>query len=503
VSDDAALGEVIAGDYRLREVLAVGGSGTVYRAEQLSHGRGVALKLMHAEHPEGDAERQRFSREASVLQELEHPHVVRVVGHGHTGDGIPFLVFPLLEGRTLEERLESEGALDWSETGRLILQVLAALDRAHGLDIVHRDIKPANIFLCPSVIGENVQLLDFGLARAVRGTDMEVTRAGAVVGTPRYMAPEQVRGERVGPTADIYGVGLVLAEMISGSPICTAERELDIYMVHGSDKELPLPIEVLRSPFAAIVRRAVAKPLAVRYRLANQMLADVRAVVDQLGSGTGALPSADMDATYVVDPRGARPLSLPTELSEKLRDAFNAMSQKADADEAPPTLRRAVPAAAETLRMAVEEVPEAAMSMPFLLTRAAHEDGETIRMERPPELEQAASSIGEAPPTLPYRRVEPTPAQAAAAPALAAAPAPAVHVPPAHAHAPPELAPLPMAPPYAPPPPYPPPLAYPPPPAFAELPHASARASGRAKVALVLSALALLALSILYLALSP
>jgi len=281
----SGIGEVIAGNYHLADVIAVGGSGTVYRAlrvgsperaaaERESFGDAVALKLMHAEHPEGDAERMRFSREAAVLQKLEHPNVVRVLDYGHSDGGVPFLVFPLLKGRTLEERIAADGALDWNETGRLALQVLAALDRAHALGIVHRDIKPANIFLTPSMLGEQVQLLDFGLARAVRGgLEVEVTRTGALVGTPRYMAPEQVRGEQVGETADIYSFGLVLAEMLTAKPVCTADRELEIYMTHGSDRALDLPVEVLRSPFATVIRRAVAKPLEVRYRLASQMLA--------------------------------------------------------------------------------------------------------------------------------------------------------------------------------------------------------------------------------------
>ena len=389
----SGIGEVIAANYHLADVIAVGGSGTVYRAERRAFGDTVALKLMHAEHPEGDAERMRFSREAAVLQKLEHPNVVRVLDYGHSESGVPFLVFPLLKGRTLEERIAADGALDWNETGRLALQVLAALDRAHALGIVHRDIKPANIFLTPSMLGEQVQLLDFGLARAVRGgLEVEVTRTGAVVGTPRYMAPEQVRGEQVGQTADIYSFGLVLAEMLTAKPVCTAERELEIYMTHGSDRALDLPVEVLRSPFATVIRRAVAKPLEVRYRLASQMLADVRSIVEMLIAGMGSMPSADMEATFIVNPKAVQPLSVPTEMSEKLRHAFNAMARKADADEPPPTLRQA------------EHLPEALGSVPIMLTQQPLDEVDTMRMERPAAFKQDVRIVGvpEAPTTVPY-----------------------------------------------------------------------------------------------------
>jgi serine/threonine-protein kinase len=251
-AEAARHGEVLAGRYQLMDTIAVGGSGAVYRAAVDSGGH-VAVKVMHAEHPEGDAERRRFGREAQIIQALVHPHVVRVLDYGHTRDGMPFLVFPLLDGNTLDSKLKIAGALPAAEVGRISLQVLSALERAHDEGIAHRDIKPANIFLVPSVLGDNVQILDFGLAKLVfQGDGAEVTRHGALVGTPRYMAPEQVRGEQVSETADIYSFGLVMAEMLLGHPVVTASRELDIYMTHGSDKPLELAEVVLASPFAAI-----------------------------------------------------------------------------------------------------------------------------------------------------------------------------------------------------------------------------------------------------------
>ncbi|HEY4119602.1 MAG TPA: serine/threonine-protein kinase, partial [Byssovorax sp.] len=212
-------GTVVA-SYRIVGTLGVGGSGTVYRAEHVDSGHAVALKVMNAEHLDDATERQRFEREAEVVKKLAHPHVVGLLDYGYADD-LPYLVFPLLEGHTLEQRLNARGKLDWALTARLSVQVLSALEVAHGMGIAHRDIKPANIFLCESPLGEIAQILDFGTAKIVgdAGQRSDVTRVGVLVGTPRYMAPEQVRGEPLTPAADVYAFGLVMAEMILGEAL--------------------------------------------------------------------------------------------------------------------------------------------------------------------------------------------------------------------------------------------------------------------------------------------
>ena len=367
VASSARQGDILSQRYTIHETIAVGGSGTVFRGVDAGEQRQVAIKVMHAGHPEGDKERRRFAREAAIIQKLVHPNIVRVLDHGHTEDGLPFLVFPLLEGRTLDARLKSEGKIEWPEVGRLAMEMLSALERAHEMGVAHRDIKPANIFLVSSVLGDHVQMLDFGLAKIVFDNQRhEVTKTGSLIGTPRYMAPEQVRGEQVSEVADIYSFGLVMCDMLLGHPLVRAKRELEIYAAHGSDKELELPVGVMRSPFAGLIQRAVAKKLEVRYRKAHQMLADLRAIVN---AGEKGLAPADMEATFIVDPALVRPLSLPTEGSERLRTAFN---QMADADE--PSLPEAPP----TLVM---QPPAAAPSMPLLLTRKPDDMADTMRMK--------------------------------------------------------------------------------------------------------------------------
>ncbi len=326
-------------DYVILATLGVGGSGTVYRAKKKDSDELVALKVMNAEHFDNDSERQRFEREAEVVKRLAHPHVVGLLDYGYA-DRLPYLVFPLLEGRTLEDRISKEGALGWGLTGRFSEQMLSALEVAHGMGIAHRDIKPANIFLARAPDGtETIQILDFGTAKIVgkKQQEMDVTRAGLMVGTPRYMAPEQVRMEELTPAADVYAFGLVMAEMMTGRPLVDGKSEFDIFVAQGSDKAHVLPDEIAASPFATVIERAVAKPFEVRYRLASQMLADIRAVLARFGAGNAGPGEADMEATqFIVAPE---PVA-PNENAMKLRKAFNAIADKnaaaAPAPKAPP-----------------------------------------------------------------------------------------------------------------------------------------------------------------------
>jgi hypothetical protein len=342
---EVQVGDVLAG-YRILGVLGVGGSGTVYRAEPMQGGALVALKLLNAEHARNEGERQRFAREAEVVRQLAHPHVVALLDYGF--DDLPYLVFPLLTGRTLEARIAAEGKVGWGLTGRFSEQALSALEVAHGQSIAHRDIKPANIFCCQQGPSEHIQILDFGTAKIVGPqptSKQEVTRMGVLVGTPRYMAPEQVRGEALTPAADVYSFGLVMAEMLLGRPLVTGNTDFEMYVMQGSDEPHVVPEEISSSPFAAVIERAIAKPLEVRYRLASQMLADVRAILARYNQGaeTRSL-GADLEATRFI---GAAPTAAPTnESAAKLRTAFNAIAGKAAAaapKPAPPSDDSAVP----------------------------------------------------------------------------------------------------------------------------------------------------------------
>ncbi len=322
-------GEIVAEKYSIVEPIGVGGSATVYRARQIGMTREVALKVMHAEHPDSDNEKIRFAREAEFVMKLQHPHVVPLLDYGHTVDDVPFLVFALLHGRSLEQKVRADGSMPWAQTGRVAAQVLKALSKAHSLGVVHRDIKPANIFLCDGVLGEVAQVLDFGLAKMVKEQDTDLTQAGALLGTPRYMAPEQVRGEKITHAADLYSFGLVMAEMLLGRPLVTGTKELDIYVAQGSDKPIFVPDEVLSTPYGNIIQRAVTKRVEVRYHMASQMLADVQAVLDNLEMPHDDV-EADLDATCMIDPSMAAVASNPH--AEKMRRVLNAAANKKAAE---------------------------------------------------------------------------------------------------------------------------------------------------------------------------
>ena len=214
-------GETFADRFEIDRLAGAGGMGTVYRARDRSSGEVVALKILHAAGSDSfEAERSR--REAQLLSELRHPSIVRYVAHGQTPDGCRFLAMEWLAGEDLACRL-ARGPLTLSESLRLINHVASALAMAHERGIVHRDVKPTNLFLPGGDIA-NVKLLDFGIARRM-ATSQAMTRTGAVIGTPEYMAPEQVRGVRdLGPAADVFSLGCVLYECLVGHPPFVAEH---------------------------------------------------------------------------------------------------------------------------------------------------------------------------------------------------------------------------------------------------------------------------------------
>ncbi|MCC6526272.1 MAG: serine/threonine protein kinase [Polyangiaceae bacterium] len=269
----------VLGGYRIVGYLGQGGCATVFEAER-ADGLHVALKRMHAFDP-GDVAPHRFAREIALLTRLRHPNVVPLLDYGQGEDEVPFLVLELLAGVSLKEAIRDQGPFDVARTGRVALQVLDALAAAHALGIVHRDIKPANIFVCRAPDGSDlVRVLDFGLGKALVGDapDLQtLTRTGFRVGTPRYMSPEMARGQRAAEPGDLYGLALVIAEMLHGKPLVTARASIEVMLAHSSPEPLPLPESVTRSPLHRVIARGLAKPLDIRYRTALQMRADLEA----------------------------------------------------------------------------------------------------------------------------------------------------------------------------------------------------------------------------------
>ena len=211
--------QIIAGRFRVEREIGRGGMGTVYRASHLGLERPVAIKILKQEFAAYPEVADRFMREARTMARLKHPRAAIIFDAGHLADGRPFIVMEYVEGSTLAETLQREGPFAPERAVRVVAEICEVLSEAHALGIVHRDLKPSNI-----IINEHgVCVLDFGIAKVLQdSTDVTrthpTTETGLVIGTPRYMSPEQCLGHRVGPATDLYSVGVLLYEMLAGRP---------------------------------------------------------------------------------------------------------------------------------------------------------------------------------------------------------------------------------------------------------------------------------------------
>ena len=313
-STEPTLGDIVADRYRLDKELGRGGFSVVYKANQLALDRPVALKMLLPGSSWSEVNLGLFEREAGLTKEMQHPHIVEIFDFGRTPEGWPWLVMELLEGESLKGRLKKR-PLGEDALGIFARDVLAALMESHQEGVVHRDIKPSNIFLC-DYAGEPdfAVLLDFGIAGAVQQlTNDPLIPEGAVLGTPMYIAPEQVRGDAVGPHTDLYAFGLVLAEALTGQAVFPKDIDpIQMLREQASLEPVPLPPEVLQSRWGGIIERATRKDLRQRYLSARQMLADVERVLrgERLSRGDLSLAAA------------GTPLSLPelgTVVGERFR----------------------------------------------------------------------------------------------------------------------------------------------------------------------------------------
>ncbi len=297
---------ILGGRYELGDLLGEGGNGRVFRAVQRPLGREVAVKVLRAD--AGPVEIQRFAREISLVQRLEHPNTVRLYDFGTGEDGAPFIVFELLRGPSLEAAI-ARGPMAPARVAKIAVQILKSLMEAHALGIVHRDVKPANVLLVDYTGATDfVKVLDFGVARTIGspfGRSKTITMLGQMVGTPAYMAPEQVREAPLSPCTDLYAVGLVMAEAISGQPVYSGSDGA-VWVAQASDTPAPLPPAVRASALGAVVEKATRKNPAERYGSAEEMIADIERAMVQVRATTDTTPTAPpvaiTERTMVVPP---------------------------------------------------------------------------------------------------------------------------------------------------------------------------------------------------------
>jgi serine/threonine protein kinase len=285
---DPLIGQVVDGRFRIVDIIGRGAMGKVYRAVQLPLNRAVALKVLDSRYGAGKDEtfKQRFLVEAALTSKLNHPNTVRVLDYG-TRDGLFFLAMEYLDGETLEKLL-SRGPLPWHRVLNIGVQMARALREAHELGVVHRDLKPANVVLLHADDDADfVKVLDFGLVKSfVDGHELEgraITQQGMLMGSPPYMAPEQGEKNRADPRSDIYSLGTMLFEMLTGAPPFNGGGALEVILKHVHNPVPPIvapsKFEAVPEGLQAILNKCLAKSPMDRFQSMDELLLAMQDVV--------------------------------------------------------------------------------------------------------------------------------------------------------------------------------------------------------------------------------
>jgi beta-lactam-binding protein with PASTA domain/tRNA A-37 threonylcarbamoyl transferase component Bud32 len=267
--------QLVDNRYRLVKPLGSGGMAEVYLAHDSILDRDVALKVMSTRYADDEEFVERFKREAQNAAALSHPHIVSIFDRGESEDGTYYIAMEYLPGGTLKDRILKRGALPARTAAAVALQIAEALRVAHGRGVIHRDIKPHNILITDS---GDVKVTDFGIARAASSSTM--TRTGSILGTAHYISPEQAMGEPVGPTSDLYSLGVVLYEMLTGELPYDADTPLGIAMKHVNGHLRP-PNEIdpsIPEGINAITCRLLAKDPEDRYSSDAELIEDLERV---------------------------------------------------------------------------------------------------------------------------------------------------------------------------------------------------------------------------------
>jgi len=265
--DDAetdVVGSILDGRYRIVELIGEGGMGRVYLAEHVEIGKRVAVKVLHQVYSRMPDLVERFRREARAASKIGHPHIVDVTDSGRTADGSVYFVMEYLEGVELANVIDREGALDINRALRIVTQICRALSAAHQVGIIHRDLKPENVYLTVREGSSDfVKVLDFGIAKsteAEEARDKRLTHPGMAMGTPEYMAPEQAAGKPADQRCDVYAVGAILYEMLTGVPPYSGDNFMEILTKKATVD--PEPPQTLRAEIPDIVNDLVMQAMA-------------------------------------------------------------------------------------------------------------------------------------------------------------------------------------------------------------------------------------------------
>jgi eukaryotic-like serine/threonine-protein kinase len=284
---EASVGTLLGGRYRVQSTLGAGGMAVVYRAEDALLGRTVALKTLHRRYAEVPSFRRRFAQEARAMACLDHENIVKVYDISNDGE-VPFIVAECVAGRDIGTLLSGHrgGHLNELFARRMAAQLLRALAYAHGRGVIHRDIKPSNIIVAA---GETVKVADFGIARLVE--EDGAGEQGEIVGSARYMSPEQLMGKEVTPTSDVYSVGVLLYHCLTGSPPFSGDIRS---LAQQHIREVPTPPRKSNAQISAhmeaVILKAMAKDPDDRYSSASAMLEDVKVETSPRAEKTAEVP---------------------------------------------------------------------------------------------------------------------------------------------------------------------------------------------------------------------
>lgn len=294
---DPFVGKVIDGRYEIQARVGEGGMGVVYKARQISIDRIIALKMLNQQMAGDPTWVQRFYNEAKACSRLQHPNTIRMFDFGQTSDARLFMTMEFLDGMSLRAALQ-QGPLAPQRVIKILIQCCASLAEAHSIGIIHRDIKPDNVFLLNMAGSPDfVKLLDFSVAKLLEGDRMK-TQAGVVFGTPQYMSPEQGRGLPLDARSDLYALGILAFEMLTGNVPFHDDNPMTVIQMHLHAGVPPMPEQV---PYSVqqVVRRALEKDPNRRYQSAGEMMQHCQQVFAEVTQGGMSIGAGGMPRTMI------------------------------------------------------------------------------------------------------------------------------------------------------------------------------------------------------------
>lgn len=286
-------GKIVGGHYQIISRIGEGGVGVVYKARHMLLNRIVALKLLSPELRMDSKALMRFQQEARAVTSLHHPNIVKTHEFGISEDGSPFLTMEFVEGETLADLIKRDGKQTVQRSIEIVTQAGTGLIHAHASNVIHRDIKPENIVLsAPSSDTQTAKILDFGIAKMAREDGQKLTETGRIFGSPLYMSPEQCHGQKLDNRSDVYSLGCVLYELLTGAPPFRGESVVATLMAHIQAPVPDIPQDIVPAPINECVHKSLAKDPDKRYATVDQFLAALQAAAeaaDDMHRGIGDL----------------------------------------------------------------------------------------------------------------------------------------------------------------------------------------------------------------------